>query len=132
MAASERHSNGAEEIDQLAATLHRLAGAESIRVIEALAAALANRHRDVPLGASDVPAQETSVPGLAQAASAWIPPDSPKWQACRRIARRALRGSLSDPTCGATAFHHIDWSPEWCRGHLPVAVHGPFLFYRLV
>ena len=49
---------------------------------------------------------------------------------CRRIARRALRGSLTDPTRGANAFHRIEASPDWARELLPVAVYGPFLFYR--
>jgi N-acetylmuramoyl-L-alanine amidase len=119
-----------EQIDEFALALFRVAGGESIRVIEALAAALANR-----LSRTGDPdafvLEEASAPGLAEAPSAWIPCESPKWQACRRIARRALRGSLADPTCGATAFHHIEASPPWCREHLPVAVHGPFLFYRV-
>jgi hypothetical protein len=49
---------------------------------------------------------------------------------CRRVARRALRGSLSDPTRGANAFHRIEASPDWARELLPVAVYGPYLFYR--
>jgi hypothetical protein len=50
---------------------------------------------------------------------------------CRRIARRALRGSLIDPTRGATAMHRIDDVPAWSRDHLPIGMFGPFLFYRL-
>ena len=46
-------------------------------------------------------------------------------------ARRALRGSLNDPTDGATAFHRVDDNPDWTRAHLPVAIAGPFLFYRV-
>ena len=49
---------------------------------------------------------------------------------CRRVARRALRGSLTDPTRGANAFHRIEASPDWARELLPVAVYGPYLFYR--
>jgi hypothetical protein len=42
-----------------------------------------------------------------------------------------LRGSLADPTLGATAFHRIDANPAWSRELLPVAVIGSFLFYKL-
>jgi hypothetical protein len=41
-----------------------------------------------------------------------------------------LRGSLTDPTRGANAFHRIEASPAWARELLPVAVYGPYLFYR--
>jgi hypothetical protein len=48
----------------------------------------------------------------------------------RRVARRALRGSLADPTKGANAFHRIEASPPWARALLPIAMYGPYLFYR--
>jgi hypothetical protein len=48
----------------------------------------------------------------------------------RRVARRALRGSLADPTKGANAFHRIEASPPWARPLLPIAMYGPYLFYR--
>ncbi len=133
MAASKGTLDPGDSIDELALALYRLAGDESIRVLEAIAATLANRQSQGE--ASDHPcaltAEEASGFGLAEPPSVWLPTDCPKWQVCRRIARRAVRGSLPDPTCGATAFHHIEASPPWCRDHLPVAVHGPFLFYRL-
>lgn len=131
MAASRRAADTDDRIDEFALALFHMAGEESIRVIEALAAALANRGSGGGLSGEEpgtVPRQGT---GLAEAAVGWAPADGPKWQACQRIARRAVRGSLADLTCGATAFHHIEASPEWCREHLPVAVHGPFLFYRI-
>ena len=49
---------------------------------------------------------------------------------CRRVARRAMRGSLHDPTNGANAFHRIEDSPPWARELLPIAMHGSYLFYR--
>lgn len=133
MAASKASSNAGERIDDLAAALYRLAGDESIRVIEAIAATVANRKAQENASAdpSILLTEEANAFGLGEAGSAWVPAECAKWQACRRIARRAVRGSLPDPTCGATAFHHIEASPAWCREHLPVAVHGPFLFYRV-
>lgn len=101
---------------------------QSVRVIEALAAALANQLQE--------PSGERSIGAafLAEPAAAFrhdTAPDHPEWfDMCHRIARRAVHGSLADPTCGATAFHRIDEEPTWARDHLPVSVVGPFLFYR--
>jgi hypothetical protein len=55
-----------------------------------------------------------------------------KLELCRRIARRAIYGSLLDPAPAATAFHRIGESPAWSRDLLPVAIIGSFLFYDLV
>jgi hypothetical protein len=41
-----------------------------------------------------------------------------------------VRGSLADPTRGATAFHRIETTPPWSRDLLPIATFGSFLFYR--
>lgn len=112
--------------DQLAMTLVRLAGNESVRVLEALAAVLVTRGergRDATDG-------EGGGNGLEEAAAPWVGEADPRLQLCRRIARRALRHSLIDPTRGATAFHRIDVDPAWARRRMPVAVFGPFLFYR--
>jgi hypothetical protein len=116
--------------DTLTLALLELSGDESVRVVEALAAALVNA-----LG-------ERSDEGLEPWSMA--PPatyglcedgrtigDFPqRLGLCRRIARRAMRGSLADPTNGANAFHRIDASPPWARELLPIAMHGSYLFYR--
>jgi hypothetical protein len=115
--------------EALTLTLLDLAGDDSVRVIEALAAALVNDLRERP--------EEVAESWSAVAAPAGLCEDARvtgdfgcRLGLCRRIARRALRGSLADPTRGANAFHRIEASPDWARGLLPVATYGPYLFYR--
>lgn len=107
-----------------------LAGGESVRVVEALAAALVNDLRERPEEAihdwSDAP---PPLPDLCEDGGA-IDDVGCRLALCRRVARRALRGCLVDPTRGANAFHRIEASPDWARGLLPVATFGPYLFYR--
>lgn len=107
-----------------------LAGGQSVRVIEALAAALVNDLRERPEEAlEDWSAAPPPQPGLSEDATT-IDDFGCRLPLCRRVARRALRGSLADPTRGANAFHRIEASPDWARGLLPVASYGPYLFYR--
>jgi hypothetical protein len=120
-------ASGREEA--LTLTLLDLAGSESVRVIEALAAALVNELHERPEEApADWPVA-ASPTGLCEDARV-IDDFDGRLGLCRRVARRALRGSLTDPTRGANAFHRIEASPDWARGLLPVAVYGPYLFYR--
>jgi hypothetical protein len=106
-----------------------LAGDESVRVVEALAAALVNGLHARPDDALE--SWEAPVPhcGLCEDARPG-PGFERRLGVCRRIARRALRGSLADPTEGANAFHRIEASPPWARELLPIAMYGPYLFYR--
>lgn len=118
----------------LTLTLVDLAGDASVRVVEALAAALVNdlreRPDDAPEGWSAAASSSSPSPrGLCEDARA-IDDFERRLGLCRRVARRALRGSLADPTRGANAFHRIEASPPWARGLLPVAEHGSYLFYR--
>jgi hypothetical protein len=117
-----------DPFETLARRLLRLGSDQNVRVIEALAAALINRgaqENDVV----DDDDRESDPRGLQEAAGSFEH-DPQRLQLCRRIARRALRGSLADPTRGATAFHRIETTPDWSRSLLPVAVFGSFLFYR--
>lgn len=109
--------------ERLADLVIRVAGDESVRTIEAVAATLARRATAGPSGAS-----EACAPGLAEDPPAWR---DERADLCRRIARRAVRGCLDHLIGGATAFHRIDADPEWARPLLPVAVFGSFLFYRI-
>jgi N-acetylmuramoyl-L-alanine amidase len=130
------HSNGRagarhDREASLSLALLDLAGDASVRVVEALAAALVNDLRERPGGAPQGwPAASSSARGgLCEDGSAALDFER-RLGLCRRVARRALRGSLADPTQGANAFHRIDASPPWARGLLPVAMYGSYLFYR--
>jgi hypothetical protein len=115
-------------VEALALTLLALGSDQTVRVLEALAATLVNRrHRpsgDRILGLCELPS-----PGFRHADAAC--PSREKLELCRRIARRALRGSLADLTLGAGAFHRFEDNPDWARDLLPVASFGSFLFYQL-
>lgn len=122
----------ADPIEELAEMLFRLAGDQNVRVMEALAATLINRRESnggVAVGGLEEKGK-TAPRGLEEPSASFIGAATERLQLCRRIARRALHGSLCDPTHGATAFHRIETTPAWTRHHLPVAVFGPFLFYR--
>jgi hypothetical protein len=115
-------------VEGLAATLFDLAGDQDVRVIEALAAVLARQWQED---------RRQPYPGLSEAtaqprfADEGFGPEAGMRRAiCQRIARRAVRGSLVDPTRGATAVHRVDVSPPWSRDLLPIGMFGPFLFYR--
>ena len=127
--ATEPHDVRPEAIDRLADTLFDLAGNQDVRVIEALAAVLARHSRDgfvkPPSGLSEAATEH----GFASPVPA--PDPATRRSICQRVARRALRGSLVDPTRGATAVHRIDVSPAWSRDLLPIGMFGPFLFYRM-
>ena len=116
--------------ERLTFALLDLAGTESVRVVEALAAALVNDLDDRPDGAPDNWSGAALSPsGLCE--DGWSIDDlESRLGLCRRVARRALRGSITDPTGGANAFHRIEASPPWARELLPIAMYGPYLFYR--
>jgi hypothetical protein len=126
---ASRHQVGRRSLDRLTDTLFKLAGDQDVRVIEALAAVLARRSDERLRGSPD---------GLSEAAVQYAHSDATsnrdiatRRTICQRIARRALHGSLVDPTQGATAVHRVDVSPAWSRDLLPTGMFGPFLFYRL-
>jgi len=124
----------------LALFLWEQARSESVRVREALAAAIANQVRAWEAGsAGEAGPKGASARALLFAAcldreqrqGAACPPPAadPVFASCRRIAQRAVNGALSDPTGGATRFHRLGVRPAWaaCRG--PGSLIGPFLFY---
>lgn len=49
-----------------------------------------------------------------------------------RVARRAIAGTLSDKTRGATHYHADTVSPYWARGQTPTATIGHHIFYCLI
>lgn len=96
-------------VERLALALLDEAETASVRVKEALAVVMAR------CGVAAVP--------LAP------PGESRELRCCIRIARRALAGSIPDPTRGAARFHRVDRLPGWARGRTPSAVIGDYLFY---
>lgn len=115
-------------VDWLALTLLMMAADQDVRVLEALAATLVRQARRTRRGL--VRALSALSPAPFPGAAA-IGDFSRKLQLSRRIARRAIHGSLLDPAPGATAFHRIGESPAWARDLLPTAIIGSFLFYDL-
>ena len=103
---------------RIAARLARVAPAEPVRTLEALAVAEANRLRRRPPGAPAPPSE--GEPGSMAPTRAAL---------YRRIARRALAGSLDTPAAGASAYHRAGASPAWAAARAPVAEIGGFLFY---
>ena len=114
--------------DRIAVALMHVASDESVRVIEALASAIVNA---LASNAETKDAIIFSRQRLMRYPVADGSHETPKTAAFRRIARRALSRTLNDPTLGATAFHRIETAPAWSKKLLPVAVFGPFLFYRI-
>ncbi len=114
--------------DRVAHTLIHLAGDESIRVIEALASAIANslrarREIDLPFPCKPIE--------LVRPTGSLLYEDQERVAMIQSIARGALQGTLFDPTRGSNAFHRVETTPDWSRDIIPIAVFGPFIFYRI-
>lgn len=125
----------ADTLDILARTLWGEARGQPPRVLEALACMALNRWRREP-GATLAaictdPAQFPCwdlEPGAALALATADASD-PAFAMALRVARRALAGTLSDPTGGAWRFHRGGDSPAWAQGLSPLAEVGPFCCY---
>jgi hypothetical protein len=89
---------------------------ESVRTLEALAAAEANRRRRC-----------SGVPAVDDGAAAAL--DATRFARCRRIARRVLAGTTATPADRAAAYHRETARPAWAAGRTPVAELGDFVFY---
>lgn len=59
-----------------------------------------------------------------------MPPGDGALAICRRVAARAVAGTLPDPTGGATHFHDAATLPGWALGRPAVAEIGGLCFYR--
>jgi spore germination cell wall hydrolase CwlJ-like protein len=57
--------------------------------------------------------------------------ETPEFVVARRIARRAVAGTLEDITGGATHYHAQSVMPYWAKDVLPVYTIGHHVFYRL-
>lgn len=124
--------------DILARTLWGEARGEPVRGIEAVAAVVMNRARRGGWWGNAV----ESVCRKPSQFSCWNPDDPNRaklegvdvddraFRICLRIARRALAGSVADPTKGATHYHVRGLLPKWARGREPAAEIGNHLFYN--
>lgn len=129
--------------DVLARTIYGEARGESVRGKEAVAAVIMNRVRRArsaggtywwggtveevcrrPWQFSCWNAGDPNRPRIDG-----VGPGNRVFQTCRRIARRALAGTLADPTDGATHYHAKSVSPPWARGKSPSAEIGGHVFY---
>lgn len=145
---TDRAAMARQATETLALALWAAAGTRPVRAIEALASVVVNRAK---LAAADAAARLRFAPGAE--AAAWphllgpvcrapflfgcqpagraVPEGDPALAICRRIAARAVAGSLPDPTEGATHWHDAGELPGWALGQMPVAETGGLVFYRL-
>ncbi len=123
------------DIDTLARTLWAAARDRPVRAIEALAAVILNRAAADPAGGIDgacrhsglFPAWRPDHPD--HAALTGITGADSAFAICRRVARQAAAGALTDPTRGATRFHPAEASPAWAVPLGPAAEIGGLMFY---
>ncbi len=131
-------------IDTLARTIWGEAYAEPVRGKEAVAAVVMNRVKqarsrfgfdwwggtvvEACLGPEQFECWRHS-PG-ARRGLMNVRPDDPVFAVCRRIACRAVRGALVDPTRGAVRYHRAQETPWWAHGLEPTIAIGRRLFYR--
>lgn len=133
-------------VDVLARTIWGEARGEAVRGKEAVAAVIMNRViRAVDSGGrfwwgTDV----TSVCRKPYQFSCWneadpnrkkllaVKDDNKNFQTCKRIARRAMAGTLPDPTGGATHYHAKNTNPHWARGRAANVQIGQHLFYSAI
>ncbi len=59
-----------------------------------------------------------------------VTPENRTFQTCLRVARRAVSGTLKDPTDGATHYHARGVRPPWSRRRAPCAEIGRHQFYN--
>lgn len=130
-------------VDTLARTLWGEARGESVRGKEAVAAVVMNRVRRArrrggywwgatPIEVCRKPWQfscwNDGDPNRAKMLA--VGQDDRDFQTCLRIARRALAGTLRDPTVGATHYHAKGVLPPWARDRKPSAEIGNHRFYN--
>lgn len=133
-------------VDTLARTIYGEARGELVRGKEAVAAVIMNRVRrakergghywwgsttdDVCRKPWQFSCWNENDPNLARIKA--VGRDNRNFQSCLRIARRALAGTLKDPTNGATHYHAKGVHPPWARNRKPSAEIGHHRFYNNV
>ncbi|MDF1749949.1 MAG: cell wall hydrolase [Alphaproteobacteria bacterium] len=133
-------------IDILARTLWGEARSASVRVKEAIAAVVLNRVRlakerfgkdwwgttvvEACLASGQFPCWRLSPSFRTQLMQ--VPDTDPDFAICRRIAARAVRGALVDPTFGATHYRRLKEQPLWAERRRPKARIGSYRFYQIL
>lgn len=102
------------DAEALAAWLYQAHRGESVRALEGLAAVAVARDGGLPRAVRPLPPEARRQPAYAVA---------------RRIAARALAGSLSLPFARARRVHRLGALPAWAAGLTPLAMAGGFVFY---
>lgn len=131
-----------QEIDILARTIYGEARGESIRGKEAVASVIINRVQrakrrghywwgNTPYEVCKRPWQfscwNINDPNREKILA--VSANNKNFQSCLRIARRAINGTLEDPTFGATHYHVKGLFPPWARGHSPRTEIGRHQFF---
>lgn len=129
-----------ESIDILARTLYGEARGEPLNGMEAVATVVMNRVRRGGWFGKDV----ISVCLKPYQFSCWnkgdpnfskihaVSADDPVFATCKRVAARAVSGTLPDAVRGATHYHTLSCNPKWSLDQVPVAQIGNHLFYKEV
>lgn len=130
------------DVELLARTLYGEARGENVRGKEAVACVIVNRvkrarerggywwgnsFRGVCLKPWQFSCWNEGDPNLEKLKT--VTPENRVFQTCIRIARRAARGAIDDPTGGATHYHAKGIHPPWARTKAPSAEIGRHLFY---
>ncbi len=131
------------DIDKLARTIYGEARGELVRGKEAVAAVVMNRVRRArQRGGYRWGIDVAGVCAKPWQFSCWNEGDPNRrkieavtdanqtFQTCIRIARRALAGTLPDPTDGATHYHAQGVSPPWAQKRVPAVEIGNHCFYN--
>jgi hypothetical protein len=137
---SARMTAEAAATELLARVLYAEAGHRPARAVEALAALARNRAQAL----CDAPSHARAMIAVLRAPAAFLVrhpchpaharfaapiEGDPALTLCRRVARRAMRGALPDPTCGARLWHDACALPRWAIGRVPSASLGGLCFY---
>ncbi len=137
------HEKRAREIDVLARTIYGEARGEPVRGKEAVAAIVLNRVRrarrlrgywwgDDVESVCTKPWQfscwNENDPNRAKIEA--VENSNSTFKTCLRVARRALAGTLKDPTKGATHYHTLNVSPPWAKGRAAAVIIGRHRFYN--
>ena len=143
-APDERCGAASGAIDVLARTIYGEARGETVRGKEAVAAVVMNRLRRATGQPRRFGAGHTveSICRQPYQFSCWNAADANRpviervkagdapFDCCVRIATRAVRNILADPTGGATHYHAIGAWPNWASGRTPAVIIGRHVFYK--